>query len=361
MANTFTSPNMNLTIPIVGQDPGPDYGNNLVNDLSLIDSHDHSLGQGIQITPSGLNINADLPLTGNNLTLVRTVRFTPQTIAPSGPGDVGCLFESSAGDFWYNNSAGVAVQITNGNSIVGASGSISGLVSPASASYVSATSSFVFQSNALVAANLDLQNIILRNAGASSFGLTLSPPNAMGSDISMVLPSIPAATGFMTMNSSGSMSAATPIVGGITQSMLAARSTGTTVGAGGVGITSSCGAFQTPPSNVAYQAVTNFSITITTTGRPVYIGIIPDGSTNNSGFGAVNCGILMQLLRGASVISQWAGGVYASFQVFNPTNGMSYLDVVGAGTYTYTFQIAPNGCGSAFAFLYYAKFIAYEI
>ena len=50
MANTTTSPNMGMPVPVPSVDPGPDWANNIVADMSIIDSHDHSPGKGAPIT-----------------------------------------------------------------------------------------------------------------------------------------------------------------------------------------------------------------------------------------------------------------------------------------------------------------------
>src|ERR1017187_1394661 len=78
MANTINSPNMNLPIPTVSADPGPDWALNLNACLSAIDGHNHTSGQGVAIPPSGLNINTSLPMNNNSLTTVQSVVFTPQ-------------------------------------------------------------------------------------------------------------------------------------------------------------------------------------------------------------------------------------------------------------------------------------------
>ena len=51
MANVTLSPNMNLPVPVVGQDPGPDWANNINSSLGILDQHDHTPGKGIQIVP----------------------------------------------------------------------------------------------------------------------------------------------------------------------------------------------------------------------------------------------------------------------------------------------------------------------
>ncbi len=207
MANTTTSPNMNLNIPVVGVDPGPQYATDINSCLNIIDQHDHTTGSGVPITPAGLNINTDLTLNGNNLTVARTLRLQPQLIGfTPGVLDIGALYEI-VNDLYYTDGAGNQIRITQGGSLAGAAGTITGLPSgTASASFAAGT--FVFQAATLTAADIDGGSYILRNNTASSFGLTLSPPNAMGADFTLVLPTLPASQKFMTLDAAGNMAAA---------------------------------------------------------------------------------------------------------------------------------------------------------
>ncbi len=200
------TPNMNLTVPVTGSEPGPDWANDLNASLSTIDGHDHSAGYGVQIKPNGLNINSDLTMAGNNLTSVQSVRFSPQAAPLAGGSDLGCLFEVGV-DLYYNDGNGNHVRITQSGGVAGSPGSISNLTSPASAAYVAISSTFVWQSAALTPANMDFASAILRNLSASSKGLTLSPPAAMPADYTITLPFLPASTLPLIIDSSGNISA----------------------------------------------------------------------------------------------------------------------------------------------------------
>jgi hypothetical protein len=203
MSNTTITPNMGLVVPVVGVDPGPDWANNLNASLTTIDGHNHVPGSGVQITPNGLNINVDLPFNNNNATLLRSTRYSPQSANLNGVSDLGCLYVVSA-DLWYNDGSGNQIRFTQSGSIVGATGTITGLPSgTASASYAAGT--FVFQSATNTAANIDGASYILRNSTASSNGLTLAPPNAMASSYGLVLPTIPAETALLSIDTSGNI------------------------------------------------------------------------------------------------------------------------------------------------------------
>lgn len=218
MSNNTMSPNMGLTVPTVSVDPGPNWAIDINASLSVIDSHNHSAGQGVQINPDGLNINSDLSFINNNAINVRSVRFFPQNTGLVNPTDIGCLYETGV-DLYYNDGSGNEIRITQSGGVVGTPGSISGLTPPASATYVSANETFVWQSAVNTPANLDAASIILRNLTASSKGLTLNPPNAMGSDYSITLPSLPSVKSMVTMDTSGNMVADTTVDGSTIQNV----------------------------------------------------------------------------------------------------------------------------------------------
>lgn len=127
---------MNLIVPVASSgvtgtgDTGPGYAQNISSDLlTLIDAHDHSSGKGVQVTPAGLNISADLAFNTNNATALRAARFTSQASGLVGGADVAELYVQ-VGNLWYVNSSGVQVQITSGG---GLATGITGGVGPAGA------------------------------------------------------------------------------------------------------------------------------------------------------------------------------------------------------------------------------------
>jgi hypothetical protein len=125
MPNTVVSPNMNITVPVVLTDPGPDWATRIYNALfATIDAHDHSSGKGVQITPLGMNINADLAFGSFNATGLRSARFTSQATPLALGGDVGCL-SNVLGDAYWNNGAGTAIELTS-QGMVGTSFSMIG-------------------------------------------------------------------------------------------------------------------------------------------------------------------------------------------------------------------------------------------
>lgn len=207
MADTNPSANMNLPIPAVGIDPGPQWGSDLNSCLTIVDSHDHSSGSGVVITPSGLSINANLPFQNNNAVQMRSVNFTSQSMPINGVADLGCIYVS-ANDLYYNDELGNQIQITLNGAVAGSPGSISNLVSPASASFNAGTGTFIWRSAANTPANMDGASFIVREQVVSPNGITLSSPTSLAANYTLVLPqSLPASQKFMTLDNSGTISA----------------------------------------------------------------------------------------------------------------------------------------------------------
>lgn len=201
MSTTIT-PNMNLIVPTVGNEPGPDYGTDINSSLGIIDQHTHAAGSGVQITPAGININSALPFGGNFATGIAGLTLTAQSGTPA----INTIYESGV-DLYFVDGNGNNVRMTQSGAVAGTPGSISNLVAPASASYVAVSSTFVWQSGANIAANMDAGSLLLRNLSPNStFAVTIDPPAALSSNYSITLPTLPAATSIMTMSAAGVVS-----------------------------------------------------------------------------------------------------------------------------------------------------------
>lgn len=370
--STTTTPNMNLVVPNVGNQDGPQWAQDINNCFNTVDAHDHTSGNGVQITPDGMSISSDLPINDNNILSPKSIRFFAQSSPLAGGADIGCIYESGV-DLYYNDGNGNQVRITNSGSVAGSPGSIGSLASPASATYVSGSQTFVWQSDANVPANLDAGSVIIRNITASSKGITLSAPNALGSDYSIILPALPVATSAMNLTSSGTMGTIT--YDAIGQAMTATganaiantrtRATGTTVAVGGVAISASSGAFST--ASATPVDVTNLSVTITNSSRPIMILVVPDeAAAALSYFGVQASGATshakVYLLRDVTTIATCdithnVTGVSGLTLLMPPS--LSQLQAVSAGTYTFKVQLQLlAGTG---AFINSCKLIAYEI
>jgi hypothetical protein len=349
MANFLITPNMQMPNPVPGVDPGPDYATNLSNSLNILDGHNHSAGNGVLINPNGLNINAELPFNANNATLLRSARFSPQTSPLSLGTDLGCLYVSGV-DLYYNDVNGNQVRITSAGTVnATSSGITSGAASAAFSGGV-----LVVKSTAVSGANVLMQSAQLTNSGNLTNILTLQAPTLSGS-YSVTLPPLPSVTSFLQMDNTGNTSASVAVAGGITNTMLAPLN---------IQQSSSSGNFS---GNVAFPTitpVTNLTVTITTSGRPVMLMLQAFGGGTNSAIAITTSDVTkfvqIFLFRDAANISNSA--LYAPV-VTNPNAippAISYVDVPASGTYTYTVRYSVS-TALATAFFTDCQLVAYEI
>ncbi len=362
MAGETTSPNMNLPVPGVSVTNGPTWASDLNNCLNLIDSHTHTSGSGVAITPDAIDINSDLSFASNDATDLRSAQFTAQSSAVT---DLLAVYVSGV-DLYYTDGSGNHVRITQSGGVAGSPGSISNLVAPASAAYSAAGSKFIWQSDSNIAADMDFGAAIMRNITPNStYAITLQPPAALASNYSITLPSLPGSQKFMTLDASGNIAApwavdssTVEISGGTTLQVkdegigtdqLADESvTPAKMAALGQQVSTSSGSFST--GSTTFTDVTNLSVAITTTGRPVWVGLIPTTSSspapalvpqsNNTGTAVTGD---VQLLRDSTAISihRVANTYPSSTGIHNisiPVGTVWTIDAPAAGTYTYKAQ-----------------------
>jgi len=205
MANTTITPNMNLVVPVVATDPGPDWSNNVNASLSIIDGHNHTNGSGVPIGSDGLEIASDLPLNNNNVTQVKSVQFASQgTTLPGSTLDALYVVDK---DLFYNDGNGTPVRITLGGSVTGAAGTITGLPSgTASASFNLGT--FAFRQSTNVPAAMDVGPLAIGAAVANPKKVNLKASALMAADYDLTFPlNLPAVTQLLQLSSAGQASA----------------------------------------------------------------------------------------------------------------------------------------------------------
>lgn len=148
-------------------------------------------------------------------------------------------------------------------------------------------------------------------------------------------------------------------IGGATKNFVLGILTRALLPAVGQQISSSCGGFSN--SGAVLVDVTNLSVTLTTTGRPVMVFLIPDGAGNAGVQSSANAGAVVVLDRGGATIASWlawtANAVIANSQLMG-SGGPVYLDAVAAGTYTWKIRINPQ---SAAMSVNNYKLVAYEL
>lgn len=358
MALVNNSQYMSLPIPTPSQQVGPAYAGNLNASLTIIDGHDHSVGSGVQITPSGININSDFPFNNNNAITLKSARFTAQPSFPASGANLLCIY-AIGNDLYYNDGAGNQIRITQSGSVSGASGTITGLPSgTASAAYSAGPGKFILQSASNIGADLDIASVIIREKVTSGHGVTISAPSSLAADYTLTLPAaIPASTSFVTIDNAGNVAASVSTNAGVTRSMQAAV---------GQQISSSSGT-PAPLTNTKVD-MTNMTVTITTNGRPVIISLQPDGSANNMLFGIqkgstgtiANATIFLN--RAGSDVAQLGIAVTgaAGVSAISYNAGIQIMDVPAAGTYIYKFRAQTDAATNVLLYQY-AVMAAYQL
>lgn len=351
ISQAINSPNMNLPIPIPGVTSGPQWAQDINASLTLIDQHNHTSGQGVQIPPAGININSSLSFQNNPATNLQACVFTPQASYTTNYG-----LHSEGVDLYFVDGNGNDIRLTSGGSVNATSSGIQSGTATASFS----AGVLVVDSNSNTPANIQGGSILLGNNVANSKYLTLSPPSSMAANYSLTLPSIPAQTNVMTLDTSGN-------IGSTTWNTVAnnrTRATGTTVGQGGIAISASSGPFSTNSGTPV--AVTNLSVTITTGGNPIVVRLIGDGTSHISSLegtasGSTSISATFQIYNGSTVVGNYllSSQATGNSNLDVPSSVLSTVDIETAGTYTYTVKVTSNT--GATESVIYAKLMAYEL
>lgn len=119
MPTYTTDPVTGILIPTPEADPGPDYAQHISDALLSLAHLTHTGAShldGYQIPAAGINFNGDISAQSNNLTSLRTTRYTSQSATLGGVGDVNCVYFVN-GDAYVNNGSGTPVKLTNGGVI----------------------------------------------------------------------------------------------------------------------------------------------------------------------------------------------------------------------------------------------------
>jgi hypothetical protein len=352
---------MTLPIPTVALQLGPDWANNVNAALGILDQHSHTSGQGVQIPAAGINLQSALSFNGNQATNLQAAVFTPQSAVTANDS----LYVLGV-DLYYRDGTGAQIPITHLGAVTGATGTITGLPSsPAGASANYASGTFTFNSAVNTPANIQAGSYILTLPATNPTPntLILAPPAGLATtSYTITLPVRPSGNpAFLTMDTVGNIASTVSTLNGITRTNQAA--VGQQVSA------SSSGGFTTTLTSPVNSGL---SVTITTTGRPVVLQLINDGSGNASIFGsegstgASAVGAVATIVRtGTStpissqeVYFQYTPASGTSKYIFVPTSSINHLDVITAGTYIYTVYVASLG---GTALLQYSYLVAYEL
>ena len=200
MANTI-SPNMNLIVPSVGNESGPQYATDINNSLALIDSHDHSPGKGVKITPAGMNINATLTFNSNAATNLLYTSYTAESSPSTALQSISVAPVSGIDELFYTDSNGTTTQITTNGKVDATIATIAGL------SYNATTNSWSFTDpvSPYYPSNLYIANLYLQTT-TGTYNTEIVPPTSGSYQITLPVPMAEGYSGmpnFLNMNPSG--------------------------------------------------------------------------------------------------------------------------------------------------------------
>lgn len=321
----ITTPNMNLLVPAVGNEPGPNYAFDINSSMALIDTHNHSPGYGVQITPSGLNINDSVTFNNNFATNIAGVTLYPQSSTPP----INTVYDV-AGDLYFVDGLNRTIQITSNGNVNSGAGSINGLPSgTASASYISINGTFVWQSATNIPANMDFGAALFRNLTSNVNYVKVQPPASLASTWTLTLPQLPSGgTKLVTLSTAGVFAAVTD-VDNVT---ITISSNLIGVAAGGIGTAQIAnGAVTLPKLSVSFGQTVN---TYGYTGAPQTL-IIPAGVNSIQvslvGGGGGGGGGTASSANAPAGAGGGGGGAVTSNRVLTVTPGETVTINVGIG------------------------------
>ena len=140
----MTTSNMSLNEPSVGVTAGPTWATETNANWELLDAHDHTSGKGVQLTPSALNINADMEFNQNSATELKNA-VLDNDIHASSSGDTNYSVYSYGANLYWRNGSGTAVQITNGASLNSTGGAITSPTTNSQVLFSSSGNSYTFK------------------------------------------------------------------------------------------------------------------------------------------------------------------------------------------------------------------------
>lgn len=198
---------MNLDLPTVSVTAGPTWAAMITAALEQIAEHSHSTGDGVKVTPSGININSDLTVAGYNVTNIRSARLSSQGAVINEGTDLGCVVNVNGDLYWINN-AGTPVQLTSGGAInIASVGTIGGDYGQpgvnASVNYSDITKTFTFLQNSGEGAQVFTGTLNIANEASGALSVSLGASESTTS-YSLTLPlSAPSDDTFLSFDSAG--------------------------------------------------------------------------------------------------------------------------------------------------------------
>ena len=152
-----------------------------------------------KVTPSGMDINADLSMlsgiTYSGITNAHRLSMYVQPSLLSATTYPASLYVNSAGELYFNDNSSNQVVLTASGSVAGTAGSITSLAPPATVTWDLANTRYLFKTDvgANDFAHIAIDSLLLQDGSANQ--LTIASP-ALASDYTITLPNaVPAANG----------------------------------------------------------------------------------------------------------------------------------------------------------------------
>lgn len=376
MADFILTPNMGLPEPIVGVTTGTAYATYINQSLTLIDRHDHTPGNGVQITPAALNIDATVDFQINSAINLVSANFVLQSIDPVLAQTLYVKDGSETvplPDLWYFDG-NTHIQITSNGQTATTLANLPGQ------SYSSGTFTWRQGAGSTTPAVFDLGSIIIRptTAGATT-GVELIAPSS--ANYNLTFPNtLPGATSLMALDSAGNITAPFPISGGLNASVLTPGSiTETQMGPLSVGTPELIDGSVTPVKKSALgqqvsgsvtagvpnttQNIGGLAVTITTTGRPVFVGLIGNlGSAAAISAASGTTHIFITRDVSTIIMQQNTGVGTDGTSSISPSSAFWTVDLTpAAGTHTYQVMARYDSISSGGSTIENTRLIAYEL
>ena len=120
---------MNITPPVVGTTPGPEWAeqiNNIITDQIATHNHQPSQDGGFQLTQDAINITSNFSINNHRLQGVNNIGLTSNVAVPADTNTISDV----NGNLYFRDGSGNAIQITAAGAVnVNATGGITGLAS----------------------------------------------------------------------------------------------------------------------------------------------------------------------------------------------------------------------------------------
>jgi len=314
MPVTFTTPLMNLVLPTVGPSGqvGPTYATNLNTALERVDAHDHTSGNGQPLSQAAFIITDSFDMNSFDIVELGASRYTSKVAVTAQASAVYVV----GGDLYFNNSAGVPIQITAGTGInLTSLGTIGGDYSTSTASviYTDSTKLFLFKQSPTLTANLACGPVFIYENTAASNYTKLQNPAGLGSNQTITFfNGLPLSTLPVKISSTGVLSSTQVITADIADSNVTtikiadsnvttakiADSNVTTTKIADSNVTTakiadnavtpaklgrneaeSLGSGTFSMTGTTYTPVTNLSVSFTTTGRRLRMWLMPSSTS----------------------------------------------------------------------------------